>query len=166
MIVPLISLERTLGAIMAMSAESGRRYDAGDLALAEDLAKRAALAINNAALYREAQRIAEDLREANASKDEFLGLVSHELKTPITTIVGNAELLHNRAGLLDEKSRDEALSDMRNDAQRLNRVVDNLLVLARMEYGAGACPSRARCCRSSSGWPTSTRGAIRTAACP
>ena len=135
MIVPLLTLERTLGALTLMSGESGRRYDDADLAIAEDLAKRASLAINNAALYRESRESAEKLRRANAAKDEFLGLVSHELKTPITTILGNAELLEKRAGLLDEESQSEALADVRTDAERLNRVIDNLLVLARIEGG-------------------------------
>jgi signal transduction histidine kinase len=135
MIVPLLTLERTLGALTLMSGASGRRFDEADLAIAEDLAKRAALAINNAALYRESRETAEKLRRANAAKDEFLGLVSHELKTPITTILGNAELLEKRAGLLDEESQAEALADVRTDAERLNRVIDNLLVLARIEAG-------------------------------
>lgn len=139
-VVPLLTLERTLGALTLMSGESGRRYDTTDLALAEDLARRAALAIDNAALYREARRMNEKLKVANAAKDEFLGLVSHELKTPITTILGNAELLHKRAGLIDEESQAEALADMRRDAERLNRIIDNLLVLARLEDGPAVQP--------------------------
>ncbi len=55
MIVPLIARGRTLGAITLVSAESGRRYDEDDLALARELARRAALAVDNARLYREAQ---------------------------------------------------------------------------------------------------------------
>lgn len=64
MIVPLVARKRTLGTISLVSAESGRRYEPGDLALAEDLARRAALAVDNARLYREAQREISDRRRA------------------------------------------------------------------------------------------------------
>ncbi|MBI5284641.1 MAG: PAS domain S-box protein [Chloroflexi bacterium] len=81
------------------------------------------------------RRIEDELRAANAVKDEFLGLVSHELKTPITTILGNAEVLRKRGMLLDEDDRSGALGDIHDEAQRLNAIVENLLVLARLEAG-------------------------------
>jgi len=81
------------------------------------------------------RRIEDELRAANAVKDEFLGLVSHELKTPITTILGNAEVLRKRGMLLDEDDRSGALADIHDEAQRLNAIVENLLVLARLEAG-------------------------------
>lgn len=85
----------------------------------------------------EAQReeLLTELRHANAAKDEFLGLVSHELKTPITTIYGNAEVLTRRGDAIDEEGRAQALSDIRLEADRLHRIVDNLLILARLEQG-------------------------------
>lgn len=71
MILPLVARGRTLGAITLVLAESGRRYDDGDLRMAEDLARRAALAVDNARLYQEAQeeiaerkRIEHELRES------------------------------------------------------------------------------------------------------
>ncbi|MDP8970761.1 MAG: SpoIIE family protein phosphatase [Actinomycetota bacterium] len=64
MVVPLIARGRTLGAITLFSADSGRRYDAADLALAEDLARRAALAVDNARLYRERSRVADALQKS------------------------------------------------------------------------------------------------------
>ena len=62
-----------------VAAESGRRYDAVDLDAAEDLARRAAIAIENARLY-------EGLREADRRKDEFLAMLSHELRNPLAPI--------------------------------------------------------------------------------
>ena len=79
-----------------------------------------------------------ELAEATAAKDEFLGMVSHELKTPITTIMGNAEVLRKRAALIDEESRSAALADIGHDAERLNRIIANLLMLARVDRGAAA----------------------------
>lgn len=81
------------------------------------------------------QETMEELRRASDAKDEFLGLVSHELKTPITTILGNAEVLQRRADELDDESRTGAYADIHDEADRLHRIIDNLLVLARLEQG-------------------------------
>ena len=83
------------------------------------------------------RRIEDELRQANAVKDEFLGLVSHELKTPITTILGNAEVLRKRGALLDEADRVIALTDIEGEATRLQNIIDNMLVLARLETAQG-----------------------------
>lgn len=91
--------------------------------------------MKRAALERE--RLLEDLRTANATKDEFLGLVSHELRTPITTILGNAQVLRTRAQQLDAGARDTALHDIEREAQRLHGIIENLLVLARLDKGQG-----------------------------
>ncbi len=82
------------------------------------------------------ERTAELLR-ANRAKDEFLGLVSHELRTPITVILGNAEVLHRRIDSMRADDRTTAIADLRFEAQRLQRIVDNLLVLARLEHARG-----------------------------
>lgn len=84
-------------------------------------------------LYRIAETAAAELRKAVAVKDEFLGLLSHELKTPITTIRGNAEVLRRSNGRITPDDREVALRDIEHDADRLHRMIDNLLVLARME---------------------------------
>jgi hypothetical protein len=73
MIVPLLARGRTLGAITFVAAESGRQYAPGDLLLAEEVAGRAALALDNARLYREAQEQAEIHVLLNASLREVVG---------------------------------------------------------------------------------------------
>jgi K+-sensing histidine kinase KdpD len=75
--------------------------------------------------------VADELRAANAAKDEFLGLVSHELKTPLTTIVLDAGLLERRADQIDADSRRLMVSEIGEESQRLSRIIDNLLTLAR-----------------------------------
>ena len=76
---------------------------------------------------------AEALRASNAVKDEFLGLISHELRTPVTTIFGNATLLSGRDEIGD---REQAMiHDIVGDSDRLLRIVENLLQLTRL--GAG-----------------------------
>jgi signal transduction histidine kinase len=77
-----------------------------------------------------------DIRErATRAKDEFLSLVSHELKTPITTALGNAEILRNRGDQLSPEDRQGSIEDIHESAQRLSAIIDNLLVLARLERG-------------------------------
>lgn len=136
MIVPLRARGRTLGALtLVYSDESGRTYTEADLSLAEDLGHRAGLAVDNAALYMESERVRAELLIANESKDEFLGLVSHELRTPITTIYGGARLLRSRGQNLDTDSQSDVLEDIEHEAERLHRIVEDLLVLARVELG-------------------------------
>ena len=79
---------------------------------------------------------AEALRQSNAIKDEFLGLVSHELRTPVTTILGNAQLLRTRGERLGLQDRQDMLSDMAEESERLLAIIENLLLLTRIEGGA------------------------------
>jgi signal transduction histidine kinase len=74
-------------------------------------------------------------KQANAAKDQFLGLVSHELRTPLTTIRGNADVLVREHERLDPETRQQALADIASESERLQRIVDNLLLLARLEQG-------------------------------
>jgi len=76
---------------------------------------------------------AEALRASNAVKDEFLGLISHELRTPVTTIFGNATLLAGRADI--GESEQAMIRDIVGDSDRLLRIVENLLQLTRLEAG-------------------------------
>ena len=75
MVVPLLTQGRVLGAISFVSAESGRRYGEADLRLAEELARRAAYAVDNARLYEEAQKEISERRwaqeELKASRDQL-----------------------------------------------------------------------------------------------
>jgi signal transduction histidine kinase len=80
-------------------------------------------------------RTASELLVANAAKDEFLSLVSHELKTPLTTIRGNAAVLFKNKRTISNEDRDGALSDIVTESERLHRIIENLLLLARAERG-------------------------------
>ncbi len=130
MIVPLVVQGRVLGAISLVSTISGRHYTADDLALAEELARRAAVAVENARLYEEAQR-------AIMLRDQFLSIAAHELKTPITALKGYAGLLQRMAGtdsMLNERSR-RGLDIIQQETTRLNRLVDLLLDISRIQSG-------------------------------
>jgi len=80
------------------------------------------------------------LRTSNAVKDEFLGLVSHELRTPVTTIFGNARLLRDHGERLGASDRDSMLGDIAAESERLLGVIENLLLLTRLESGVAPDP--------------------------
>jgi PAS domain S-box-containing protein len=84
--VPLVSHQRTLGVITLATAESGREYSPFDLVVAEDLGRRAAVALENCLLYAKTER-------AVRARDAVLGVVSHDLRNPLNTILMAASLL-------------------------------------------------------------------------
>jgi PAS domain S-box-containing protein len=130
MCVPLSANGQTLGAITLVVAESGRHYEPDDLILAGELAQRAALAVENARLYRAAQ-------EAVHARDQFLLIASHELKTPLTSMLGYTQLVQrrtNREGTLPERDR-RALGVIIGQVERLNKLVITMLDLSRIETG-------------------------------
>jgi signal transduction histidine kinase len=126
MVVPLVARGRTLGAISFVSAESGHRYDEDDLALAEDLARRAALAIDNARLYMETQ-------EASRLKDDFLATVSHELRTPLNAILGWSRML--RTNRFDAETAAQALETIERNAKAQAQLIEDLLDVSRIITG-------------------------------
>ena len=130
-IVPLRARGRILGDLAFATEGSGRRLGPDDLALAEELAHRAALAVDNARLYREA-------REAVRARDEFLSNVSHDLKTPLTGIRGLAELLGRRAaavGGAEGEHLADGLGRIRATATRMHRQLDALVDATRLQLG-------------------------------
>lgn len=124
--VPLIARGRTLGAISLLCGESGRRCGEGDLVLLEDLARDAAVAIDNARLYREAA-------EANRIKDQFLGTLSHELRTPLNAILGWAQMLRQRQ-MSPEKTA-VGLETIERNARLQTQMIEDLLDVSRIVSG-------------------------------
>lgn len=124
--VPLIARNRTLGAITFATAESGRIYNSSDLALAENLAHRAAIAVDNARLYQEAQR-------ANRTKEEFLATLSHELRTPLTPIIGWVHMIRGR--MLKDEDFDRGLAVIEKSSQSLTRLINDLLDMSAILSG-------------------------------
>ncbi len=127
MTVPLIAHERKLGAFTFCYGEvSGRRYTQADLRLAEDLAHRAAIVVENAELNRA-------LRAADRHKDEFLAVVGHELRNPLAAI-SNAMQLVRLKGLADPELR-SATEVIERQAQQMRRLVDDLLDVSLVRQG-------------------------------
>ncbi|MFL5351399.1 PAS domain S-box protein [Archangium sp.] len=127
MLVPLTFRERTLGALFLASSRRERHYGPADLVLAEELASRAGLAIENARLYHASQR-------ATRARDEVLAIVSHDLRNPLSTISMSGKLLLEKTP--PEKTRERRqLQAIQRSAERMNRLIQDLLDVARMEAG-------------------------------
>ena len=128
LVIPLISHGEAFGTLTLAFSESGRIYGREDLDLAEELARRAALAVENARLY-------EAALAASKAKSDFLAVMSHELKTPLTTIVACTDLLEAEiAGPLTQDQRDQ-LGHVLASALHLLQLIDEILSFSRMEAG-------------------------------
>ena len=124
--VPMTSRGKTFGVITFLRTPDREPFGPSDVAMAEELARRAALAVDNARLYRDAQ-------EANRAKDEFLANLSHELRTPMTAIIGWAHLLE--LGGVEGAEVEVGLSTIRQSAQAQARLIDELLDVSRIITG-------------------------------
>jgi signal transduction histidine kinase/ActR/RegA family two-component response regulator len=129
--VPLIARDRVLGAMVFLITTSSRRYGQADLALAEDLARRCALAIENALLYQSAQA-------AIRARDDFLVTAAHELKTPLTGLRSSVQLLQrvlDRSGNVDPDRLHRMLGIADQQTRRLASLVNQLLDVSAIESG-------------------------------
>lgn len=131
MVVPLVARGRTTGAMAFGSTRVDHRYDESDLSLAKEIAHRAAVAIDNATLYREA-------RDAIQTRDAVFATVSHDLRAPLGNIKGYAQLLRGLAPTAEPSETELVLHGAeRIDAiaTRMASMVDDLLDVARVQPG-------------------------------
>jgi signal transduction histidine kinase/PAS domain-containing protein len=136
MVVPLATPERVFGAISVIAAESGRRYSEADLAFMTELARRAALAIENSRLHKAEQDARLAAEAANEAKTQFLAVMSHELRTPLNAIGGYAELLlMGIRGTLTEDQRAD-LERIQRSQRNLLSLINDILNYAKLEAGA------------------------------
>ena len=125
-VAPLKARGRVMGLVAFVFSGSGRRYQPADLPLVEGVARRAALAIDNARLYRDSQ-------QANRLKDEFLATLSHELRTPLNAVLGWTQLLLTRQ--LQGEEVDRALQTIRRNAEAQARLIGDILDVSRIVTG-------------------------------
>ncbi len=125
-LIPLIARGRALGVLTLGMGPSGRRYNSSDLALAEELAGRAAIALDNARLYR-------NIQEADRHKNEFLSMLAHELRNPLAPIRNAVQILRMRGSKEAEMSLLHEMID--RQVHQLTRIVDDLLDLSRITRG-------------------------------
>lgn len=123
--VPMVAHGEVLG-VMLFLCGGGHRYATCDLELAEELGRRAALAVENARLYR-------DAREALHVREEFLSIAAHEIRTPVTSIHLAVQGLRDR-DQTTERTR-KLLGIVEREDRRLAQLVDDLLDLGRIRSG-------------------------------
>ncbi len=126
---PMIARERAIGVIVFIAAERGRRYQAAELRVAVELASRAALAVDNASLYREAQL---QLR----AREQILGIVAHDLRSPLNTVGLSVQVISRgleRAAPREALQR--PLEAIGRSVTRMDRLIEDLLDLSRIDSG-------------------------------
>lgn len=128
LIVPMKARDRVFGTLTLMWTERKRRYRAEDLAFLSDVARRAALALDNARLQAEAER-------ANRLKDEFLTTLSHELRTPMNVILGWIDVLECDDENVDRESLRTILRTLHRNAKIQMQLIDDLLDVSRIANG-------------------------------
>jgi signal transduction histidine kinase len=126
--VPLIGRDRVVGALTLLSSTPERHYGPRDLSFANELAKRTALAIENARLYREA-------RKAIAARENFMAIVSHDLRNPLTTILMTTDLLLRDVPNDRRRRTRKHAETVQRSAARMDRLIRDLLDFASVEDG-------------------------------
>jgi PAS domain S-box-containing protein len=124
--VPLKLADKIIGAVVWFTTGDSRRYDLRDLELAEELARRAALAVENARLYHESE-------QATRSRDQMLSVVAHDLRNPLNTMLMAAEMLADSAPPDSQTHRHAKI--VQRAGERMNRLVQDLLDVKRIESG-------------------------------
>ncbi len=133
--VPLILSGKVLGVLSFYSTEE-RQPTHEEVHFLSTLAGQAAIAIHNSQLHEQARHQAKALEKANKVKDEFLGFISHELKTPVQAISGYAELILD--GALGETNTEQEtfLAKIMSRANDLFNMINSILVATKVEAGA------------------------------
>ena len=125
--VPLVTSGKPLGALTLVTSGSGRRFDVADLSLAADLARRAAVVVEHARLFNDAQ-------QATKARDDVLAVVAHDLRNPLNTVTMAVSLMLETTPLDRVQERRQA-EIVRRAADRMNRMIQDLLDVKRMESG-------------------------------
>ncbi|MGH2684658.1 MAG: PAS domain S-box protein [Actinomycetota bacterium] len=155
--VPLRAGHEIVGILGLVHLEDDRPFGEEDVDLLGRYARLASLALDNARLYSSAQeelrerrraekeleRSADELRQANDEllaademKTHFVAVASHELRTPLTGVLGFARTLLSHWERLPDPERKEQIAHIEEQAARLSRLVDELLVMSRIDAGA------------------------------
>jgi signal transduction histidine kinase len=128
MVMPLTAREQTLGTLTLFTAAANPAFSVKDVALAEELARRAALAVDNARLYHQAQ-------EANRAKSDFLAKMSHELRTPLNAVLGYTQLLSGGTPEPLPAKSGRYVERIDLSARHLLSLIEEILSFSRLEAG-------------------------------
>jgi K+-sensing histidine kinase KdpD len=132
--IPLTVLGESIG-ILGLVTDFSNYFSPGNIELLNGIGREIAIAVRNAQLYEDASS-ARALRELDTMRTAFLANVSHELRTPLAVIKGSANSLLQPDVIFDEQTRRDFLVSIDRDADTLTRLVDDLLMISRLEADA------------------------------
>ena len=125
--VPLVDSGKPIGALTLVTSGSGRRYDEADLSLAADVAHRAAIVVEHARLFHQAE-------QATRARDDVLAVVAHDLRNPLNTVTMAISLMLETTPI--ERTQERRQQEIvRRAADQMNRMIQDLLEVKRMETG-------------------------------
>ena len=126
-VISLVARDQTVGTLSLLKLDSSVEFDRGDRVVAENFAARAALAIDNARLYHEAQR-------ATQARDEVLGVVSHDLRNPLSAIAMCSRVLVDNPPA-DANARRDLARTIHDSTAWMSRMIQDLLDVSAIEAG-------------------------------
>jgi diguanylate cyclase (GGDEF)-like protein len=132
--IPLKSKERVLGTLSG-ATRTPRSFTPQDLELLASIGNQLSIAIENATLYANAKAMVEQLKEADRFKSEFFSNMSHELRAPLTSIIGYSELLLDRTGGELNTKQSEYIGNIQSSGTLLLEIINNLLDLSKIRAG-------------------------------
>ena len=154
LILPLRTRREMIGALVIAANDPDRAMSDDKLPLAEVLAERAALAIENATLYTEQVEARRKVEDLSRLKDEFLSIASHELRTPVTSIKGYTQLAKMLIKENDLSTSEDYLDIALDQIDRMSRLILELLDVSRIETG------RLEIRRDTIAWPQFVRDVV------
>jgi PAS domain S-box-containing protein len=135
MILPLRFRHRLMGVLTLISPHGRRRFRPADRVMGDDLARRCALALENARLYREMAAERDKAERANRAKDEFVAILGHELKNPLTPVIGWTQVFKNHALISKDPVLAEGIKALEKNARTLTRLVGDCVDLTKISEG-------------------------------
>lgn len=132
--VPLVAKDEALGVLVFLT-RSAHQFDDDEVGFLSSVASQAAVAIHNSQLYEKIQRQARELEEANKLQADFTAMIAHDLRSPLSNIIGIAEMMQQ--GLFGPASEEQKnwLDRMRNNAKNLVDLVSDFLDISKIESG-------------------------------
>lgn len=121
--------------VVAFHSRTPRKWTENDIALIEAAAREVSIAITHARRFSEAVETAERLRHLDEMRSDFVTMVSHELRSPMTVVAGIADILKKRQSALSPQQRDELVDTLGREARRLTRLVSEVLDLEAIDQG-------------------------------
>jgi len=141
LVIPIFFEKRLIGILGLGAKKSGAWYSSEDIDLLQTLMNQTAVSIENARKVEELKKMVEletsyrELKKIGELKDNFLAMVSHDLRTPMTSIQGYTSILIEKMNRLDPERQKHYLEIIQNESMRLTRLINDLLDLQRFEAG-------------------------------